>query len=163
MGLWCASPEQASLTLAQALLHTGANLFGTHAEDVDSTSKADPHTTFSTGDRFLSSAGLSGRHRGIASLVFSHRGSASPRIFRSENVHRQDVCIASHRDFRVYHAPPLTSHRCPHRAIWATQALDLGRLVLTLRGCQTAQHGIKNFCRENGVWVRKSQFENVDR
>ena len=54
------------------------------------------------------------RHR-IASVFASWERIAED--FRSENAHRQDFCIASHRHFRVYHAPPLTSHCCPHRAI----------------------------------------------
>ena len=40
---------------------------------------------------------LSGRHRGIASLVLSHRGKRIAEDFRSENAHRQDFCIASRR------------------------------------------------------------------
>ena len=73
---------------------------------------------------FLNIAGcskLSGRHRGIASLVFFASWERIAEDFCGENAHRQDFCIASHRHFRAYPAPPLTSHRCPHRAIWATQ------------------------------------------
>ena len=58
------------------------------------------------------------RHR-IASVFASWERIAED--FRSENPHRQGFCIASHRHLRAYPAPPLTSHRCPHRAIWATQ------------------------------------------
>ena len=58
------------------------------------------------------------RHR-IASVFATWERIAED--FRSENAHRQDFCIASHRHFRVYHAPPLTSHRCPLRALWPTQ------------------------------------------
>ena len=53
---------------------------------------------------------------------FPQRERASPGF-----LHR----IAS--PFRVSHAPPLTSHRCPHRAIWATQKAKSGNLNLFLR------------------------------
>ena len=49
-----------------------------------------------------------GRHRGIASLVFSHRGSASQRI-SAARTRIQDFCIASHRRF------VFSTHRCSHR------------------------------------------------
>ena len=65
---------------------------------------------------------LSGRHRGIASPVFSHRGGASQRISAART--RIARIFASHRiasPFPCLAPSPLTSHRCPHRATWATQ------------------------------------------
>ena len=56
------------------------------------------------------------RHR-IASVFASWEGIAED--FRSENAHRQDFCIPSHRRFLF---STHRSHRIapPHRAIWAT-------------------------------------------
>ena len=49
-------------------------------------------------------------------IVGTHR-----RGFPQRECASPEFCIASHRHFRVYPVPLLTSHRCPHRAIWATQ------------------------------------------
>ena len=70
------------------------------------------------------------RHR-IASVFPSWGGIAED--FRSENAHRQDFCSASHRLFPCLAPSPLTSHRCPHCAIWATQ-LSTKRLKVTKKG-----------------------------